>query len=124
MTYIYKPWFHLSPNEFTERWWRVTEIVDENAKPIDDDIMCYFIIQDGNMSGNFWYLTSWYINCPNRYTSVLYPSTWKFNKKMKDISEGDIVSLKENPNIQFKAYNCKLVFEEQMEYCKILERIV
>lgn len=123
MTTIYKPWFDLSPNDFTERWWRITEIIDENINPNIDDIMCYFIIQDGNMGGNFWYTASWYLNCPNRYTYTLYKNTWFFDKQMKEISEGDIISLKDKPNIKFKAYNCKHVFKEQIKYCKILERI-
>lgn len=119
----FKPWFHLSPNDFTERWWRTTEIIDYNISPNINDIQCYFIIQDANMCGNLWYVASWYLNCPNRYTNTLYESTWNFDKKLSEITEGDIVTLLDNHEIKFKAFECKLVFEEQIPFCKILERI-
>ncbi len=119
-----KPWFNLSPNDFTERWWRITEIIDENYIPNKEDIISYYIIQDGSMCGNFWYISCWYKNCLNRYTDIIYESNWNFDKKMQEISEGDVVSLLDNPEIKFKAYNCKYAFEEQTEYCKILERIL
>jgi hypothetical protein len=123
MANIFKPWLDLSPNNFMERWWKVTEIIDVNVRPNNNDIQCYFIIQDGNMCGNFWYVASWYLNCPNRYTNTLYESTWNFDKKLSKIVEGDIVTLLDNPEIKFKAYECKFAFEDQRQFCKILERI-
>ncbi len=119
----YKPWLNLSPNNFTEKWWRIIDIIDEKYIQNLHDIRCYYIIQDGNMNGNFWYIASWYLYCPNRYTDILYESTWIFDKKLSEISEGDIVSLLDNPEIQFKAYNSKYSLEEQNKFCKILERI-
>jgi hypothetical protein len=119
----YKPWVDLSPCDLTKRWWRITEIIDEKYAPNKFDLRCCYIIQDGNMNGNFWYIACWYLYCPNRYTNILYEYNWMFDKKLSEISEGDIVSLLDNPEIKFKAYNCKNSLEEQKQFCKILERI-
>jgi hypothetical protein len=118
-----KPWFQLSPNEGRERWWRITELIDDTQKPEENDIECHFVIQDCGMCGNFWYISSWYVNCPNRYSSTVYDFDWFFKKKLNEISEGDIVCLLDNPHIQFKAYNSPHVFNEQRKFCKILVRI-
>jgi len=133
MTDISKPWLNLSPNDFNE-WWRFSEIIDENNIPKSEDIMCYFIIQDNNMFETYWYVSKWYLNCPNRYSQILYVKPewceeaicennwWYFDETLTEIKEGDIVSSLYNRNIKFKAFNCKFVDEKQHKFCKILER--
>jgi hypothetical protein len=118
-----KPYLYLSPND-NYKWWRITEIIDETYVQINTDIECYFIIQDANMCGNFWYISTWYFNCPNRYSKTVYNSCWPFDKQFSDILEGDVISLLDSPDIKFKVHNCKNVFEEQTNFCKILERII
>ncbi len=118
-----KDWFQLSPNNNDIRWWRITDLIDQTYIPNEDEIECYFIIQDGNMSGNFWYVSSWYLNCPNRYADIIYHSTWKWNKPLTSMTEGDVVYLSDNSNIIFKVYDCPHAYKEQQPFCKILERI-
>lgn len=121
---INKPWIHLSPNDWAVKWWRITEIEDEmHIIPDEKDIICYYIIQDGNMNGNIWHVSTWYKNCPNRYSDTWYSTDWCFHKELCNIVGGDIVWLTKHPDIQFKAYDCPDVFEEQKKFCKILERI-
>ena len=71
-----KPWFQLSPNDYI-RWWKMTDLIDINYLPNESDIECYYIIQDGNMCGNFWYISSWYSHCPNRYADIIYYSNYQ-----------------------------------------------
>jgi hypothetical protein len=120
---ISKPWFQLSPNEWHNKWWKITDIIDETLKPDEFDIECYFIIQDCNMNGNFWHFSCWYFNCPNRYSWTVYESDWFLNKKLSDIFEGDTVYLLDNIGIKYKAYNSPHVFDEQKKFCKILVRM-
>jgi len=119
------PWFQLDPNNHYERWWRITEIIDETQNPDIDinNVKCYFIIQDCNMCGNIWHVSCWYNYCPNRYSTTISKSDWFLNKQLSDISEGDVVCLNEDINIQFKAYNSPFTHEEQQQFCKILVRI-
>ena len=121
-------WFTLDPNDFSNCWWRKNNIVDEAIRYLDDEtIMCYYIIQDGNMGGNYLHIVKWYINNRNRYTEIINETHWFLNKRLEDINNGDIVYTIYNPyeknNIRFKAYNCPFANEEQQKYVKILERI-
>ena len=72
------------------------------------------------MSSNFYRISTWYKNDPNRYVTIDSDYTWKFNKKLFDIKEGDIVK---TDNGKFYAYNCEFCLPEQEKFCKILERI-
>lgn len=118
-----KPWFQLNPNEWLDRWWKTTELIDETQQPEENDIECHFIIQDCSMCGNFWHVSSWYFNCPNRYYSTVYKSDWFLHKNLSEILEGDVVYLLDNTDIKFKAYNSPYIFDEQSKFCKILVRI-
>lgn len=120
---INKPWFKLDPNNFSDRWWLYTSIVDTETAKIqktEADVLCYLIIQDHNISSAFYRISTWYKNDPNRYVTIDSDYTWKFNKKLIDIKEGDIINIE---NGKFYAYNCKYVLPHQKEFCKILERI-
>ena len=101
---------------------RTSEIINTDTckqpkKP--KDILANIIIQDANMFGEFWYVTTWYIDDPNRYYSHVYKNDWGFNKPLTEMAVGDIVHLTHDPEIQFTVYNCL----EQNKFCKILERI-
>jgi len=123
-------WFTLDPNDFSDCWWRKTNIVDKAIKHVDEDnVICYVIIQDGNMGGNFWYVVKWYINNRNRYSYIISESQWFFNKKLVDINAGDIISTIYNPytsettNCSFRAWNSPFAHEDQKKFIKILERM-
>lgn len=118
-----KPWFKLDPNNLSDRWWLYTSIVDTKTASMeksDLDVECYFIIQEHNMSGIFYRISVWFKNDPNRYTYTRYDSEWKFNKKLNEMNEGDIVN---TFSCKFKVYNCRFSSPLQLDFCKILERI-
>lgn len=120
-----KPWFKLNPNNNSDRWWLYTSIINTKTAQIekkDTDIICYLIIQDynNNTKSVFYRISTWYRNDPNRYTTIYTDYTWKFDKKLCDIKEGDIVSTGDE---KFNAYNCNFCLPEQKEFFKILERI-
>jgi hypothetical protein len=122
----YKPWSLLELNDFQSMWWRKNEIIDNDKFPLNKeptDILAYIIIQDGNMAGIYWHTSTWYINDPNRYNSMIFESDWPFNKELIDMKPGDIVYLKENPEIQFNVNYSNFGLPNQQEFCKILERI-
>lgn len=120
-----KEWFQLNPNDFCTRWWKCTEIRiptinEENSL---NNTKAYIIIQDGNMGGNFWHVCTWYKNNPNRYSHIISETEWFLNKKLIDMNEGDIVYIINDPEIKFKVFFCGFSSYEQLNYCKILERI-
>lgn len=120
-----KEWFKLNPNDFSTRWWRCTEIRDSTIIPENDlnNVNAYIIIQDGNMGGNFWHICTWYKNNPNRYSQIISEPGWFLNKKLTDMNEGDTVYAINDPEIKFKVFFCIYGSREQINYCKILERI-
>ncbi len=120
-----KPWTLLDPNDFKSMWWRKTEILDTNIcqYPKDStDILAYYIIQDGNMGGNFWHIAEWYVNDPNRYNFICSSNMWPFNIQLIDMEPGDTIYLTESPNIKFDVYYPLFGTPRQQKYCKILER--
>ena len=120
-----RPWTLLNPNEYTSMWWKQTEIINVELYDIRKSLdvsLAHFIIQDGNMGGNFWHVCSWYINDPNRYSTIYYPNNWPFNKPLTDMSENETVYLINNPNVKFIVSLCKFSLPEQTNFCKILQR--
>lgn len=121
-----KPWFLLddkNPNPF---WWRTTEIVNTTTSKTtkeNKDILANIIIQDCDMFGNCWHVSTWYIDDPNRYYTHLNNNSWIFNKPLKEMVVGDIVYFIHHPEIQFNVYNCSFGDIEQQSFCKILERL-
>lgn len=118
-----KPWFNLNPNNFTDKWWLYSNILDTNQASITKsnmDVICYFIIQDNNMAGIFYRVSIWYKDDPNRYQCIKYENESNFDKKLKDMREGDIVYMFD---CKFKVYNCRFSEPSQLDLCKILERI-
>ncbi len=123
-----KPWFELDPNNFNNRWWLYSSIKNTQTDSIektDENIICHLIVQDTNMVGHkFYRFSTWYKDDPNRYMSIKYDTNWGMNKTIKDltdIKEGDILI---KDNIKFNVYKCKYGSPGQVEFCKILERIV
>lgn len=124
-----KPWVLLDPNDFESKWWRKNEILDADKfheftklNKASDDILAYIIIQDHNIGGYYWYISTWYINDPNRYNSVITENYWPFNKELVLMKPGDIVYLNEEPNICFNVFYSNFGLPNQKEFCKILER--
>ena len=118
-----KPWFKLNPNNYNDRWWLYTSIVDTEAakrEKNDLDIMCYLILKDYNKEGLFYRVSIWFKNDPNRYLYVKCDKDWIFNKRLNDMSEGDIVS---TYSCKFKVYDCSFIEPFKKDMCKILERI-
>jgi hypothetical protein len=123
----HKPWTLLDPNDFQSMWWRTSEIVDITICQYmkePKDILAYHIIQDGNMGGNFWHISQWYINDPNRYNEIIWDNQWPFNIELTDMKPGNIVHLKEHPEILFNVYYSPFGTQEQQIFCKILEKII
>ena len=126
MNIIDRPWFQLNPNDFSTQWWRSSQIIDTNSAKLtktDNDVICYFIIQDSNICGEYWRVSTWYNNDPNRYSTIMGQTNWNFSKPLIAMKENDVVYLNTNSDIKFKVYNCKFSDTEQQDYCKILERV-
>ena len=68
------------------------------------------------IGGNFWYVSTWLFDDPNRYNSTIH--SWIFNTELTNMKEGEIVYLTNYPDIKFARQS-----QEQVDYCKILERI-
>ena len=120
-----KPWCLLNPNDFQFMWWRTSEIVDVSVAQDTKHpkhVLAYNILQDGNMAGNFWHFSVWYICDPNRYVDIIYENQWPFNKALTDMIPGDVVYLTENPDVRFDVYYSPFGTQEQQNFCKILER--
>ncbi len=120
-----KPWTLLDPNDFESMWWRKMDILDTTLYSLPKEnkyILAYHIIQDGNMGGNFWHVSYWYICDPNRYNTIISSNQWPFNKELTEMMPEDIVYLIENPNIKFNVYYSLFGSSEQKNFCKILER--
>jgi hypothetical protein len=122
-----KPWFNLDPNDFSTQWWRFSVIIDDDlAKNIknENDTLCYFILQDCNMGGIFWRVSTWYNNDPNRYSQTMCQTEWNFSKPLIDMHKNDIVYLNTNADIKFKVNLCRFTRNHfDMSFCKILERV-
>jgi hypothetical protein len=115
------PWFKLDLNNFNDPWWLQSDIKDTNYAAIyknQEDVLCHFIIQDTNNMGHIFYrFSTWYQNDPNRYAYINYSNEWIFNKRLKDMKEGDIVT---GSNMAFKVFNTPFGNEYQSQFCKIL----
>jgi hypothetical protein len=76
------------------------------------------------MVGEYWRVSTWYKNDPNRYVSIILQYQWDFEKRLDEMEENEIVHLITDQNIKFKVKLCKFTYNlEQSKYCKILERI-
>ena len=76
------------------------------------------------MCGEYWRVSTWYNNDPNRYSYIIFQTEWNFSKSLIEMKENDIVYLNINPNIKFKVKISRFsVDKNQLEYCKILERV-
>lgn len=119
------PWFKLNANNFNDRWWLYSSILNtETAKKEKNvnDIICILIIQDTNDVGmEYWRCNTWYKDDPNRYLNVIYnKNEWTFDKPLVEMKEGDIVTSNNN---KYKVYNSKFSFPDQVDFLKIMERI-
>ena len=118
-----KPWFKLDPNNLLDRWWLYTSITDTKiaSQPkSNDDIICFLVIQDHNIGGDFYRISKWYKNDPNRYVIKVNNLNWIFDKRLVDMKEGEIVT---RFPYKFQVYNSKFCDANQKKYLKILERI-
>lgn len=122
-----EPWFQLDPNNYSEQWWLYSHIIDKNYAEIfkdESEIQCEIIIQDCNVSGIFWRVSTWYTNDPNRYSHTLLESKWNFSKSLKEMKENDILHLNTHPNIKFKVAKPTFFIEkDKTDFYKILERV-
>ena len=120
-----KPWFNLDPNNINDRWWLYTSITDiklASTIKADVDVLCHLIIQDEDSRGQFYRISTWYKNDPNRYVSIKYDYNWDFDKPLKEMKEGDIITY--YYYIKFKVYDCISVSGPlKTDKCKILERM-
>jgi len=119
-----KPWFNLDPTNSKDPWWLYTSIINTNTANMlknDHDIICYVLVHDNDVRGEFYRVSTWLKNDPNRYLFIKYEYNWGFSKLFKDMNEGDIIHT--DLNNKFKVYNCRFLSQSQNQFCKILERI-
>ena len=118
-----KPWFQFEP--FNYKTHKNTRNPKSQLYKDETEVLCHFIVQDCNMGGVYWIVSTWYNNDPNRYFEVLYKIEWNFSKTLIEMKENDMVHLNTNPNIKFKVSLCKGVMQKnQINFCKILERVL
>lgn len=119
-----KPWFNLDPNNFNDRWWKYSSILSVEAYKIEkqeNNVICYLILQDMNDMGHvYWCCSTWYKNDPNRYNDIIFGHKWPFKISLVDMKEGDIIV---KNDLKYKVHYCSFSAPNQIDYCKILERI-
>ena len=120
-----KPWFNLNPNNYNDRWWLYSSIVNTKTDKLpknDDNIICQLIIQYTNDVGmECWRCSTWYKDDPNRYSQNIYDKNdWKFDESLRNMKEEDIIIKNNN---RYKVYNCRFSHPNQVDFCKILEKI-
>lgn len=117
------PWFNLDPNNSKDKWWLYTSITDTKSASIDKfetDIICYLIIQEHNSEKVFYRISVWFKDDPNRYIAIKNEFDYKFDKKLSDMNEGDMVNIYSS---SFKVYNCKFSLPKNFDFLKILVKI-
>ena len=85
-----KRWFNLDSNNYKDRWWLYSSIVNTQTHKLEKkNIICQFIIQDKNNDGiDFWRCSTWYKDDPNRYLHNIYENDCKFNRPLQNMKEG------------------------------------
>lgn len=101
----------------------ILSIVDTkkaSMEKTDMDVRCFLILEEHNMGSIFYRVCIWYKDDPNRYVYKKFEYEWCFDKKLKDMYQGDIV---ETNGRKFKIYECRFSLPSQLDFCKIFERI-
>ena len=118
-----KPWLCLKFDDIDSQWWKHNKIIDMNNSKIYKTFrnsLAHIIIQDENMSGIFYYFSTWYNNDPNRYAIIIYNSYWPFNKPFLEMNNDEIVYLTDFPDVLFIVHCGEI---DQPTYCKNFESI-
>jgi hypothetical protein len=119
-----KPWFNLNPNNYNDRWWKYSSILSAEADKTEkheNNIVCRLILQDVNFAGHiYWRCSTWYKNDPNRYNDIIYRLDWPFDVSLVNMKENDIIVKNDS---KYKVHYCKFSNADQIDFCKILERI-
>ena len=112
MLFVSKPWLELFPGN--GNWW----ISSMNQRPTSTnnkkDIVCYYLMQDCNMGGEYYRVFTWYKSDNKRYFEIKNPNNWDFNEEFIDLNNDDIVLNK---------YNNKYKVSVKHECIKFLELI-
>jgi hypothetical protein len=94
METINKPWLELSTQcnmDSPDYGWRT---VSNNSRPTPDlnrkEILCYYIIQDCNMSGVYHRVFTWYKNDNKRYFQLKNKITWDFDVEFVELNNDEI----------------------------------
>lgn len=114
MSSIDKPWLELHPGNGD--WWIASKnLLRPSSKNNIKDIVCYYIIQDCNMGGEYYRIYTWYKCDENRYFETKNSKSWEFNKEFMNLNEYDVV-------LNFKNNN-KYKVSVKHECVKIMELI-
>jgi hypothetical protein len=108
----YKPWLNLNIDHRNF-------YMELKTKPIQNssDIICYLIIQDCNQCGHYYRIIMWDKDKEFIDYTILYDTTWTFDKLLKNMKEQDIVT-ELNSKLQYKVLD-----SYNSEFIKILELI-
>ncbi len=117
MSFVSKPWLELSQKG---NWWISSMNLKPTSKNNKNDILCYYIIQDCNMGGEYYRVFTWYKCDNNRYFEIKSPKNCNFSQKW-DFNENFINF--NNDDIIFNKYNNKYKVIVKNECIKILELV-
>jgi hypothetical protein len=115
------PWHLLDPTNRSDPWWIASRNLLRVKRDNSQNIECYFIIQDCNVSASYYRIFVWYKNDSERYFSV-HDDDYDFDVKLSELTEGSVI--KNHKDIYFRVLDCQFCkTESQKKYVKILERI-
>lgn len=112
MSSVRKPWLELFPGKGD--WWISSMNMRPTPRHKKQDIICYYIMQDCNMSGEYHRVFTWYKCDSNRYFEIKNHQNWDFNE--------DFVNFK-NDDVVLNKYNNKYKVCVKDECIKILELV-
>jgi hypothetical protein len=110
MSFVSKPWLELSPNK--GNWWISSINLRPTLKNNKKDILCYYIIQDCNMSGEYYRVFTWYKYDNNRYFEIKRPHNWDFKEDFINFNNNDVLLNKYNNKYKvFVKHECVKILE-------------
>lgn len=129
-----RPWLLLSPYTRDDKWWlgyRNDRHPEKHPRfnkfPQEENIICYYVIQDCNsMGGKYYRVFTWYKNNDVRYLTVegslnFMQNLPDYTKDLIEIKEGEIYENKSGN--KFRVIDCKFSEFDSRKYVKIFELV-